>query len=232
MAGGSGITPFASMAAAIADGTENFDLTILYGCRKKDEIYWKDELESFAEKSKGKVKIVYVISDEEVKDYEHGFITANIIKKHAQSQDYTLYVSGPPLMMSFAKKEIEKLDVPQRRVRFEMPGETPNPDNVEELKYADKDAKHKVKVHVKDEVFEFDIDERTSILRSLEENGIMAPADCRSGRCGWCRSRLINGDVVVKKDDARRAADKANGWIYTCSSYAKSDIEIEVFPLV
>ena len=45
LAGGSGITPFYSMAAAIADGTEDFSLTILYGSRTKDGILLRDELE-------------------------------------------------------------------------------------------------------------------------------------------------------------------------------------------
>ena len=44
MAGGSGITPFYSMACAVADGIEDFDLTILYGSRTKDTILLKEEL--------------------------------------------------------------------------------------------------------------------------------------------------------------------------------------------
>ena len=38
LAGGSGIAPFMSFAAAIADGTEDFNLTLLYGSRTEDEI--------------------------------------------------------------------------------------------------------------------------------------------------------------------------------------------------
>ena len=41
LAGGSGITPFYSMAAAIVDGIEDFDLTILYGSRTADGILLK-----------------------------------------------------------------------------------------------------------------------------------------------------------------------------------------------
>ena len=55
LAGGSGITPFYSMAAAIADGTEDFSLTILYGSRTKDAIVLRDELEAVAAASSGKV---------------------------------------------------------------------------------------------------------------------------------------------------------------------------------
>ncbi len=65
IAGGSGITPFYSMASAIADGIEDFDLTILYGSRTSEGILLKDEIEAIAAKTGGKVKDIHVLSEEE-----------------------------------------------------------------------------------------------------------------------------------------------------------------------
>lgn len=48
LAGGSGITPFFSMAEAIADGMEDFNLTILYGSRTAEGILLRDELDAVA----------------------------------------------------------------------------------------------------------------------------------------------------------------------------------------
>ena len=45
LASGSGITPCLSMAKAIADGTLDFNLTIIFGNRTEDSILFKDELE-------------------------------------------------------------------------------------------------------------------------------------------------------------------------------------------
>ena len=45
LAGGSGITPFLSMAYAIRDGYEDFNLTILFGSRNEKSILFKDELD-------------------------------------------------------------------------------------------------------------------------------------------------------------------------------------------
>ena len=47
LAGGSGITPFLSMAAAIAEGSEDFNLTILFGSRTQEQILFKEELEFY-----------------------------------------------------------------------------------------------------------------------------------------------------------------------------------------
>ena len=66
------------MACAVADGIEDFDLTILYGSRTNDTILLKEELEAVAARSNGRVKVVHVLSDEAAEGYEHGFITAEL----------------------------------------------------------------------------------------------------------------------------------------------------------
>ena len=58
IAGGSGITPFLSLARAINDGEEDCSLTLLYGCRTSEEILFKSELDSLSQKNE-KIKVVY-----------------------------------------------------------------------------------------------------------------------------------------------------------------------------
>jgi len=71
-----------------------------------------------------------------------------------------------------------------------------------------------------------------SVLVALERAGIKAPSKCRSGVCGYCRSRLIQGDVFIPEDtDGRRAQDKKSGYIHPCCSYPLSDMKIEIMPL-
>lgn len=79
VSGGSGITPFLSMACAIRDKAEDFNLTILYGNRTSDSILFKKELDSICAATP-KVKVVHVLSDEKAAGCETGFITAELIK--------------------------------------------------------------------------------------------------------------------------------------------------------
>lgn len=232
LAGGSGITPFFSMAAAIADGIEDFNLTIIYGSRNKDNILLKDELDEIEKRANGKVKIVHVLSDEEAAGFEHGFITADLIKKYA-SADYSIFVCGPKAMYKFLEGEVKKLGLPERRVRFEVSGEFGAPSNDAEYP---KDAAGKeftITVHIRGDVTKVPCKAETSLLRAMEAAGIRVPSDCRSGECGWCHSRLIAGEVFVPKSvDGRRIADKKFGWIHPCNTYALSDVEVEVYPLM
>ena len=229
LAGGSGITPFYSMAAAIADGTEDFSLTILYGSRTKDAILLRDELEAVAAASSGKVKIVHVLSDEEAEGCEKGFITAELIKKYAPEGDYSVYLCGPKAMYKFMDTELPKLGLKARRIRKELPGEYGDP--TADTAYP-KDAAGKtyqITVLIRGEAQTVSCRADQTLLDALEKAGIRAPSRCRSGECGWCHSRLVSGDVYIPEDvDGRRAADKKFGWIHPCCSYPVSDVTLDV----
>jgi len=233
IAGGSGITPFLSMARAIASGIEDFNLTILYGSRKADSILLLDELKAAVKASHGKVQLINILSEENVEGYEKGFITADLIRKYAPFDDYSLYVCGPKAMYRFIEGEVAKIGLPKRRVRYEVSGEYGDP--TKDAAYPKAAAGKEYKVHVIARGDEWNITCRSeeSLLHAMETAGIHAPSDCRSGECGWCHSRLISGEVYVpESNDGRRLADKKFGWIHPCVSYPVSDIEIEVFPIL
>ena len=229
LAGGSGITPFYSMAEAIADGTEDFSLTVLYGSRTKDAILLGEELEAVAKRSGGKVKVVHVLSHEECDGCEKGFLTADLIRKYAPEGDYSVYVCGPKAMYAFLDQELPKLGLKARRIRKELPGEYGDPtgDAAYPKEAAGKTYKITVLIRGESQTVECRADQ--TLLDALEKAGIRAPSHCRSGECGWCHSRLVSGDVYIPQDtDGRRAADKKFGWVHPCCSYPLSDVTLDV----
>ena len=127
LAGGSGITPFMGMAYAIRDGFEDFDLTILFGSRTEDGIVYKKELDEVCAAC-DKVHVVHVLSDEEKPGYEHGFITAELIKKYG-GEEYSVFMCGPQAMYNFLDGEIAKLGLRRKFVRRELFGMIKDPWN-------------------------------------------------------------------------------------------------------
>ena len=229
LAGGSGITPFYSMAAAIADGTEDFRLTILYGSRTKDAILLADELAEVEKASAGKVKVVHVLSHEEAEGCEHGFLTAELIRKYAPDGDYSIYLCGPKAMYAFADTELPKLGLKARRIRKELAGEYGDPTGDAAYPQDAAGKTYQITVLIRGEAQTVACRADQTLLDALEKAGIRAPSHCRSGECGWCHSRLVSGDVYIPEDtDGRRLADKKFGWIHPCCSYPLSDMTLDV----
>ena len=227
LAGGSGITPFISMAGAVIDGDEEFNMTLIYGSRNKENILFYDELEEI--KKTGKVNVVHVLSDEEAEGFEKGFITAELIKKYApEGEPYSIFICGPQGMYEFLDKEIANLGLERKFVRHEMFGEFRNP--ASQADYPDAVPETvSITVTIQDMTTTVTGSTNDTVLQILEKNGIAAPARCRSGECGFCHSHLLSGKVYVPKNlEYRRLADFKFGCIHPCCSFPLTDLVIDV----
>ncbi|MBQ8502883.1 MAG: iron-sulfur cluster-binding domain-containing protein [Clostridia bacterium] len=233
LAGGSGITPFVSMANAIADGDEDFEMTLLYGSRNYDNILFREELNEVAAKC-SKIKVVHVLSDEnaEIPDgCEKGFITAELIKKYApENEEYSVFICGPQQMYAFVDKELTKLNLEKKYIRHEMFGEFHNPQSQDDYPAGIPETV-RITVTIQDNTYIIKGKSSDSVMQIIEQNGLAVPARCRSGECGFCHSHLISGKVYVPKHlEYRRLADYKFGCIHPCCSFPLTDLEINVPP--
>lgn len=215
IAGGSGITPFYSMAQAVADGTNRHKLTIFYGARTESDLIFKKELDTLVS---DKVKVVYVLSDEKKEGYESGFIGAELLQKYV-SGDYTVMMCGPQAMYAFADKELASLGLPLRRIKKEA--------NCVGLRDAEAKS-YTLTVHIGFDTYTVPADARETILTALERAGLKVPSKCCAGGCGFCHSKLVSGSFSIAGQDKRRLADAKFGYIHPCCSYPDSDMELIV----
>ena len=227
LAGGSGITPFLSMAYAIRDGIEDFNLTIIFGSRTEENILFREELDAICAAC-DKVKVVHVLSDEEKEGYEHGFITAELIQKYAKDP-YSVFICGPEAMYRFVSGEIDKLGLPGKNVRREMLGVTKKVWEQEGYPVECKDKTFRLTIHQGPNEYVVDASANEPILVAIERAGVAAPSRCRSGECGWCRSKLVSGQYFTPaENEGRRHSDVVNDYIHPCCTFALSDLVIEV----
>ncbi len=229
LAGGSGITPFRSLARAIADGDEDAELTLLYGSRTRADAVFAAEFEILA-KSCPRFRYVNVLSDEEAPGYEHGFLSAELIKKYAPEGEYSVFLCGPKAMYDFLDKELPKLGLRRKFIRHELFGEVKDPSK--EAGYPGADAeRYQLTVRICGEEKVISCGAKETLLVAMEKGGIAAPSHCRSGVCGWCRSKLVSGNVFVPASvDGRREADLIYGFVHPCCTFPLSDIVLDVPP--
>lgn len=227
LAGGSGITPFFALAGAVAGGLEDFDLTILYGNETYAGILLREELDGFARRSNGKIRMIHVLSGEERDGCEQGFITVDLVRKYAPDGDYSILICGPKPMYDFLYTELPKLGLPENRVCFGVPGEFGDPE--QDQSYPQEAAGKVWTITVRRGNVEETVCCRSdqTLMQAVERAGIFVDAGCRSGVCGWCECRLLSGAVFVP--DSRKQEDiESAGRIHPCVSYPLSDVGIEL----
>ncbi len=226
LAGGSGITPFYSMAKEVAHGTLDIDLTILYGSVSTKDIILEKELSAI---KCDKVRFVNVISGEEDYEGEKGFLTAELIRKYSEG-DTTYFVCGPLPMYLFVHGELEKLNVPEKRIRMEVFGAPIDITKAEGYPqdFEPKKVKLTVRRGIQEDVIEASTGE--SLAVALDRAGIPNRTRCRSGACGYCRCKILEGNFFVPsgRNDGRRLADKEHNYVHACSTYPLSDMIINI----
>ncbi len=183
------------------------------------DILFKDELDALVNEC-DKLKVVYVLSDEEKDGFEYGFISKEIIQKYAPASLCSVFICGPKSMHEYLDLELKAIPLEKKFIRYEVM-------NSYEGELSDTLINVTVIQSGHKETFKASTNE--TILQSLERNGIKTTSRCRSGECGFCHSRLIGGDVYIsKKQDYRRKADELFGYIHPCVTYPLTDIIIEI----
>ena len=228
LAGGSGITPFYSMAKEIAHGKlGGVKLTILYGSVHSSDIILKDELDAVCAECPD-VQVVHVLSDDPDWQGEKGFITKEIIEKYA-APDSTYLFCGPLAMYQFVSKALDEMGVPKYRFRHDVINNPADISTVPGYPKGTEEKTFKITVvrGIQEDVIEAKASEPVAV--ALERAAIPVDTHCRNGECGFCRSQLLAGDIFVSPiGDGRREMDKQLGWFHACSAWPLSDLKIKI----
>lgn len=226
--GGSGITPLLSMAKSIVSGDEDFELDVIYGVRSLSEAVLLDEWDKIIAETD---KVHFHIMSETKEDGTEftGRITKKIIQKLCKNEPFSLFACGPQGMYNHLDNIAEELGLDPKHYRKEIFGTYKDPTALPGYKLIQTDKPLKAIIHIADQTFEIPMDPKETIITAMERAGIAGPNRCRGGICGYCRSRLLSGEVYVPSDiDGRRAHDKEIGYIHPCATYPLTDIELEV----
>ncbi len=224
----SGVSAFLSIAEAICDKTLKAKLTLFYSVRKERDAIMQERLDELAEKSLD-FNVIYVLSDEHVLKKERGFVTKSIIEKYAPAK-YSLFINGSQTLYNRTLPQIAELKLQNKAIRMGLGGQIENPASLEDFPKDAIGLTFLCKVIKNGEIIgNIPCSSEESLLVALEREGISAPSLCRSGECGFCRSRLLQGNVFIPQGtDYRKLADSSYGIIHPCVSYPMSNLTLEI----
>ena len=216
IAGGSGITPFMSLAYAILDGTYNCNLIVFYSVRTYKDIIFKSEIEEINKKKKN-VKFVITLTREEKEGYLNGHLTKEMLEPFIKEFN-TVLMCGPKELYRSMNEILNEFNIPRKSVHYE--------NFFVEYEPAEK-TEYKLKVVMKDKTEEITCKNDETLLVAMERAGIKAPSLCRVGECGYCRSVLLDGKVKMIGASLKKA-EAENDYIHPCVSFPDSDIVLRL----
>lgn len=248
-----GICPMISFARAIYEKNIDKLLTIFYLVKDQNNILYKRELDELAKNQD--IKIVYVNkSNNEKIDISliKSYVTSKFTVFACGNKDFISEIKNELSQINLEEKDFrceivntiieEPQDIITEEVKqeeIEVINETKEQNDVktkiEETQAEEAKEKipqineYNIKVFTHENEFNIKCKEDETILSALEKNNIKAKSKCRNGKCGYCRTLLIWGDIKVDEElDNRRKTDIKNNYIHPCITYPTSDITIKI----
>lgn len=226
--GGIGITPMMSMLRWCMAHQPQRVVHLYYGLRNSSEHAFKQQLEAFAAAHPTlHLHIVYSRpggSDVQGRDYQHqGHVDVDLLRRTLPHGRHQFYVCGPPAMMQVLVPALAGWGVPVADIHYETFG----PASVKLPGAPEPAAMEGTPVEVR-----FQRSGRTltwtgqdaSLLDFAERHGIAVESGCRSGGCGSCETRLLQGQVQYGQAPDH---DVTAGHCLLCVGQPASALELE-----
>lgn len=111
IAGGAGVTPFISIIRDLNRKNELEGNKLIFANSTKEDIINKEEFELVL-----KDNFLNILSRDDIKDYDHGYIDSKYIKDNVDSLNDYFYVCGPKPMMKVVVDSLKELGVSKDKI--------------------------------------------------------------------------------------------------------------------
>lgn len=111
IAGGAGITPFIAILKNLEKQNKIDGNKLIFANKEKADIILENHYQSVLGDN-----FINVLSNEKVEGYEHGYISAELIKKHSAEDLKYYYLCGPPPMMKAVEEQLKTLGIAEEFV--------------------------------------------------------------------------------------------------------------------
>jgi len=226
--GGIGITPMMSMLRWCTAQQPQRLVHLYYGLRNSREHAYKPLLEEIAAAHPAlKLNVVYSRpgeSDLPGRDYQHeGHVDIDLLRRTLTHGRHQFYVCGPAALMQTLVPALADWGVPLGDIHYEAFG----PASVKLPGAAESDApvvtNVEVKFHRSGRTLTWD-GRDASLLDFAERHGITVESGCRSGGCGSCETRVLEGSVQYEHAPDH---DVASGHCLLCVGRPSSTLVLE-----
>ncbi|MCB1177712.1 MAG: fatty acid desaturase [Leptospiraceae bacterium] len=222
IAAGVGITPIMAMLRRIRQTKIKNDSILLYFNNTTGEIIFHDDINYLASKD---IKIIHIIKNENFNlvsankslAYFQGMISEELLEdKVPDYLDRHIFICGPESFMDSTREILKNNSYDFKNYHFE----NFNPKEIEKDPEKEKII-HSVTFHKSKK--KININENTTLLKSIQMSGIKVPTGCLRGMCKACSVKKIEGRVLGEDKNS-----KVVKTITTCNNIPCSDVVLDL----
>lgn len=222
-AAGSGIVPFFSQLKFMLARPGSSCVTLFYSNNDNANILFREELEALQIKHADRLTIVHLLSSEGRRLNNitlEPLVNQNL---HFDLKNAQFLLCGPFTYMRMVRLTLLFMGVDAGNIRKENFVLDTVPVAHKTLNY----PPQSIRLEFNGQAYDIAAGENQSILQAALQNNIALPYSCRAGICSTCVAKSISGRVEMTTNDVLTDADIAEGWILTCTGYARdSDVII------
>ncbi len=234
LAGGSGITPVASMLLTHVPRRSADRFTLVYGSRSPADALLRDELLALASSYPDRLRVVWAFDAEAATFAEGkahaGRLDAATIRKlvkptSKERAESIYYLCGPAPMMVAAEDVLANAGVAGARIRherFSSPGRDHASDRLEEKKTV------ALRVRMGGRSLDVLGSTEQTILDAGLAAGFPMPYSCAMGGCGACKVRVTAGETTMDEPNCLGEAEQREGYVLACCTRPLGDAAVEV----
>jgi ferredoxin-NADP reductase/pSer/pThr/pTyr-binding forkhead associated (FHA) protein len=252
---GSGITPMMSMSRWMMDTAADCDIVFFHCARSPRDIIYRQELELISSRQP-KFRLAIAITRPEAGQAWYGFMgRLNEQMLYAIAPDFwqrTVYVCGPSPFMQGVKTMLEQIGFPMQNYYEESFGgaKKSKPQPSVPLQVVTEQVTKVITVVPKPVIStpvtppvkttgsftlvfsksgkEIICTGEEPILELAEQEGVAIDSSCRSGVCGSCKTRKLQGEVkYLGEPDALDESEQEEGYILACIAHPRDRVAID-----
>ena len=224
IAGGSGITPMMSMLRYMDDRCLRIPALLLYCVRTRNDLMFDDELRDLSRRLQNFRMVVVLSRPDSTWNGPRGRLSRDVIAAHVDDVPAsTLFLCGPPPFMESVEAILRSLDVAPESIKRENFGATPTSEGT--TGPSAPPLQGRVEFSRSRKVC--GVAPGQTLLEVAEMHGVRIAFGCREGRCGTCRTKLLDGDVAMDAEEGLEPSDRAQGHILMCVARPRGDVRVD-----
>jgi ring-1,2-phenylacetyl-CoA epoxidase subunit PaaE len=220
---GSGITPLMSIASTVLEIEPDSEVVLVYGNRTSREVMFLEELADLKDRHPGRLQVLHVLTAEQQEAellngrLDRARLRALLAAFVTVERVDQWYLCGPQEVVADARDILVEAGVEPTSVHRELFYAGAVAPAAALPAQPGSSASVSVLLHGRTTVLQMARSGQT-VLDALLGVRSDAPYACKSGVCGTCRARCVEGEVVMASNDALEPDEVRSGVVLTCQA--------------